>query len=190
MVRSLEPHPASVTISSPPNFRHSSRQISVRPTVLFIALAFGINIGSVLTPIGNPQNLLIVIKSNIPLPFLTFVKWLFIPTMINLFLTYFILKVYFKGELSKLPYNRSGNGEKVVDNRTNDERLLLTNAITNPRLAKISVIILLFTIAGFVISEVLQFHFHVVYFSISVIAVLGDTALYAFSRQLWLLASI
>ena len=162
---------------------HISRQIGVRPTVLFIALAFGISIGSVMTPIGNPQNLLIAIKSNIPLPFLTFVRWLFIPTIINLFLTYFILKVYFKGELSKVPYNQSGNSEKVVDNGTNDERLLLTNAITNPRLAKISVIILLFTIAGFVISEVLQFLFHVVYFSISVIAVLGATALYAFIRE-------
>ena len=37
--------------------------------------------------------------------------------------------------------------------------------------------------AGFVISEVLQFLFHVVYFSISVIAVLGATAIYAFSRE-------
>ena len=58
---------------------HISRQISIRPTVLFIALAFGISIGSVMTPIGNPQNLLIAIKSNIPLPFLTFLRWLFIP---------------------------------------------------------------------------------------------------------------
>ena len=159
---------------------HISRQISIRPTVLFIALAFGISIGSVMTPIGNPQNLLIAIKSNIPLPFLTFLRWLFIPTIVNLFLTYFILKVYFKEELSKVPHNRVGDGEKVMDN---DEQLLLTNAITNPRLAKISVIILLFTVAGFVISEVLQFLFHVVYFSISVIAVLGATALYAFSTE-------
>lgn len=138
---------------------HISRQISIRPTVLFIALAFGISIGSVMTPIGNPQNLLISIKSNIPLPFLTFLRWLFIPTIVNLFLTYFILKVYFKEELSKVPHNRVGDGEKVMDNGTNDEQLLLTNAITNPCLAKISVIILLFTVAGFVISEVLQFFF-------------------------------
>jgi hypothetical protein len=49
-----------------------------------------------------------------------------------------------------------------MDNGTNDEQLLLTNVITNPRLAKISIIILLFTIAGFVISEALQFLYHVV----------------------------
>jgi Na+/H+ antiporter NhaD/arsenite permease-like protein len=80
-----------------------SRQIGIRPTVLFIALAFGISIGSVMTPIGNPQNLLIAIKSGIFLPFLTFMKWLIIPTILNLFLTYFILKVYFKKELLKAP---------------------------------------------------------------------------------------
>ena len=122
-------------------------------------------------------------KSSTIMIIATIVKWLFIPTIINLFLTYFILKVYFKGELSKVHYNQSGNGEKVMDNGTNDEQLLLTNVITNPRLAKISIIILLFTIAGFVISEALQFLYHVVYFSISVIAVLGATALYAFSRE-------
>jgi len=162
---------------------HISRQISIRPSVLFIALAFGISVGSVMTPIGNPQNLLIAIKSDIPLPFLTFVKWMFIPTIINLFLTYFILKVYFKGELSIVPHIQLQNGKKVMDNETNDEQLLSTNVITNPRLAKISVIILLFTIGGFIISELLQFLLHVVYFSISVIAVLGATALYAFSRE-------
>jgi Na+/H+ antiporter NhaD/arsenite permease-like protein len=73
---------------------HISRQMGARPTVLFIALAFGISIGSVMTPIGNPQNLLIATKSGISLPFLTFLKWLIIPTILNLFLTYFILKIY------------------------------------------------------------------------------------------------
>lgn len=162
---------------------HISRQISIRPSVLFIALAFGISIGSVMTPIGNPQNLLIAIKSNIPLPFLTFVKWLFIPTIVNLFLTYFILKVYFKKELSKVPHSQIANGEKVMAVQNNDDQLFSTNAIINPHLAKISVMILLLTIAGFVISEILQFLLHVVYFSISIIAVLGATALYAFSKE-------
>ena len=92
-------------------------------------------------------------------------------------------ELYFKGELSKVPHSQIANGEKVMANGTNDEPLFLTNAITNPRLAKISVIILLFTISGFVISEILQFLLHVVYFSISIIAVLGATALYALSKE-------
>ena len=108
---------------------HISRQIRIRPSVLFVALAFGISVGSVMTPIGNPQNLLIAVKSNIPLPFLTFVKWLFIPTIVNLFLTYFILRVYFKGELSKVPHSQIANGEKVMAIQNNDEQSFSTNAI-------------------------------------------------------------
>ncbi|HEY7571211.1 MAG TPA: SLC13 family permease [Nitrososphaeraceae archaeon] len=159
---------------------HISRQIGLRPTVLFIALAFGISIGSVMTPIGNPQNLLIAIKSGIPLPFLTFMKWLVIPTMLNLVLTYFILKVYFKKELLKVP-NHINFSNKIVAMK--ESELLSTNSVTNPYLARISAIILFLTIAGFIISEILQFIFHITYFNISVIAALGAIALYALSNE-------
>ncbi len=160
---------------------HISRQIMVRPTILFIALAFGISIGSVMTPIGNPQNLLIAIKSGISLPFLTFIKWLILPTILNLFLTYFILKVYFKKDLLKVP-NHVNSDSQIITNKEEDE-LLSTNVITNPYLARISVIILLLTIAGFIISEVLQFLLHTTYVNISVIAALGAIALYALSNE-------
>ena len=76
-----------------------SKQVGIRPLVLFIALAFGISVGSTMTLIGNPQNLLIAIQSGISLPFTTFIVHLTIPTMINLFLTYFILRMYFKKDL-------------------------------------------------------------------------------------------
>ena len=162
---------------------HVSRQIGIRPTVLFIALAFGISIGSAMTPIGNPQNLLIAIQSGISLPFLTFMKWLLIPTILNLFLTYFILKVYFKKELLKVPNHINFSAKIMAIKDNNNELSLSTNAITNPYLAKISVIILLFTVAGFIISEILQYIFHVTYFNISVIAALGAIALYALSNE-------
>jgi Na+/H+ antiporter NhaD/arsenite permease-like protein len=70
-----------------------SKQVGIRPLVLLIALAFGISVGSTMTPIGNPQNLLIAIQSGISLPFTTFLFRLTIPTLINLFLTYFILRM-------------------------------------------------------------------------------------------------
>ena len=137
---------------------HISRQIGFRPTVLFIALAFGISIGSVMTPIGNPQHLLIAMKSGISLPFLTFMKWLVIPTVLNLILTYFILKVYFKKELMVHNSVYNNNTKITTAIRDNNEPSSI-NVITNPYLAKISVIIILLTIAGFIISEVLQFFF-------------------------------
>jgi Na+/H+ antiporter NhaD/arsenite permease-like protein len=159
---------------------HISRQIGVRPTVLFIALAFGISIGSVMTPIGNPQNLLIAIKSGISLPFLTFIKWLIIPTILNLFLTYFILKVYFKKEFLKVSIHVNDDS-KIITIKEDD--LVSTNVITNPCLARTSVIILVLTIAGFIVSEILQYIFHVTFFNISVIAALGAIALYALSNE-------
>lgn len=141
---------------------HIARQIRVRLTILFIALAFGISIGSVMTPIGNPQNLLVAIKSGISLPFLTFMKWLVIPTTLNLILTYFILKVYFKKELS-VHNNVYNNNTKITTAIRDNNEPSSINVTTNPYLAKILVITILLTIAGFIISEVLQFFLHTTY---------------------------
>ena len=54
------------------------RQIKrLNPQVLLIGLAFGISIGSTMTPIGNPQNLLISLQSGIDAPLTTFLIVLF-----------------------------------------------------------------------------------------------------------------
>ncbi|OEH45598.1 Inner membrane protein YbiR [Legionella parisiensis] len=60
---------------------------------LIFALAFSITIGSTLSPIGNPQNLLIAVKAEMPSPFFQFMRLLAIPTLINLAITY--LLIYF-----------------------------------------------------------------------------------------------
>jgi Na+/H+ antiporter NhaD/arsenite permease-like protein len=85
-----------------PLVMYVSKRIGIRPSILLIALSFGITIGSTMTPIGNPQNLLIALQSGIPLPFITFLRYLAIPTIVNLFLTYFILKLYYRKELFSL----------------------------------------------------------------------------------------
>ncbi len=51
----------TISLLGIPLIIHLSKQIDIRPQVLLIALYFGINIRSTLTPIGNPQNLLIVL---------------------------------------------------------------------------------------------------------------------------------
>jgi hypothetical protein len=53
--------------------------------------------------------------------------WLFIPTIANLFLTYFILKIYLKKELTKVPHSQIANGEEVMAVQNNDEQLLSTD---------------------------------------------------------------
>ncbi|AWR97004.1 anion transporter [Acidianus sulfidivorans JP7] len=65
------------------------------------ALAFGVTIGSVMMPTGNPQNLLIALDSNIREPFIVFLKYLAIPTIINLLVTYPILKLMFRNQITK-----------------------------------------------------------------------------------------
>lgn len=67
-----------------------------QPKILLLSLAFAVTIGSVMSPIGNPQNLLIAIHGNITNPFITFLKYLFVPTVINLFFAYLLLRLFYR----------------------------------------------------------------------------------------------
>ncbi|MEM4268405.1 MAG: SLC13 family permease [Candidatus Woesearchaeota archaeon] len=64
--------------------------------LLLLTLAFAVTIGSVMSPIGNPQNLLIALHAKMSSPFVTFFKYLFLPTIINLFIAYLVLKIFYK----------------------------------------------------------------------------------------------
>lgn len=55
---------------------------------LLLALAYSITIGSVMSPIGNPQNLIIASQGGLLSPGWTFIKTLAIPTFINLGIAY------------------------------------------------------------------------------------------------------
>lgn len=170
------------------------RSVKPIPIVLLIGLAYGITIGSVMTPIGNPQNLLIAIQSGIQLSFMTFLTILAIPTIINLLLTYLILRVYFRSELLQMRYNLMmmnlpGENKKSSNDDNTKSQIVMSNTmhttITNPTLAKISVIALLIVISGFIIVEALRF-FGIITeggFSISIITIMGATILYAMSKE-------
>jgi len=73
-----------------------AKKSAVNTKLLLFALAFAITIGSVMSPIGNPQNLLIAVDGDVPNPFVTFIKYLAVPTIVNLLAAYFILKIYYK----------------------------------------------------------------------------------------------
>ena len=75
----------------------------IRPQVLLLALAFSVTIGSVMSPIGNPQNLLIAIGANVANPFVTFFRFLALPTLINLFLAYLMLRLFYGNHLRGRP---------------------------------------------------------------------------------------
>ena len=147
-----------------------ARHAGIRPTVLLIALAFGITVGSVMTPIGNPQNLLIAIQSGIPMPFTTFLLHLGGPTIANLFVTYAILKVYYRREIA---FDHSLSTMELVEK---------ADAAYNPRLARLSIAVLIATIAGFIMSEALHY-VGVGGFSLSAVAMIGAAAIYALSSH-------
>jgi len=75
---------------------------NISTKLLLLTLAFGITIGSVMSPIGNPQNLLIAMGGDVGNPFITFLKYLFVPTVINLFFAYLLLKLFYKKDFSKI----------------------------------------------------------------------------------------
>jgi Na+/H+ antiporter NhaD/arsenite permease-like protein len=109
-----------------------SRKYDISSKLMLFALAFGVNTGSAMSPIGNLQNLLIAIKGGLDTPFVTFFSWLALPTLICFIIAYAVLKLFFRKEFGKAIKVSS---EKVIE---------------DPELAsvsKISVFILLILIA-------------------------------------------
>jgi Na+/H+ antiporter NhaD/arsenite permease-like protein len=85
----------TVALMGPPMVYSLARSMNIDPKPAFLLLAFSITIGSTTTPIGNPQNMLIAISSGMRAPFIDFVKYLVVPTIINLVVTAFIvIKLY------------------------------------------------------------------------------------------------
>lgn len=69
------------------------------PRPLLLTLAFGVTVGSALTPLGNPQNLLVSINSGLRAPVTVFLRYLLLPTAINLVAGGYYLRYRFRNEL-------------------------------------------------------------------------------------------
>jgi Na+/H+ antiporter NhaD/arsenite permease-like protein len=67
---------------------------------VLLSLCFAITIGSVVTPIGNPQNLLIVSYANLDNSFTLFLFYLGIPTIINLVAAWWIIRHFYPAKTS------------------------------------------------------------------------------------------
>jgi len=59
-------------------------RIRADPKPLLLVLAFSVTVGSVLTPFGNPQNLLVSLSSGLSDPIEVFLRYLLLPTFVNL----------------------------------------------------------------------------------------------------------
>jgi Na+/H+ antiporter NhaD/arsenite permease-like protein len=106
-----------------------ARQHRMAPRALLLALAFAVTLGSVMSPIGNPQNLLIALSGEFANPFVDFARHLALPTLINLFLVFALLK---------WRYRESFHGEKLVHTQ---------DALPDPSLAVLARVALIVLVA-------------------------------------------
>jgi len=79
-----------------------ARERGVEPRLLLLALAFAVTLGSVMSPVGNPQNLLIAVHGGMADPFVSFFGRLGVPTLINLLLAYGVLRLYYRRHFHRL----------------------------------------------------------------------------------------
>lgn len=76
-----------------------AKQCRAPPKLMLLTLAFAVTIGSVMSPIGNPQNVLVAINGNVANPFVTFFSFLILPTVLNLFIAFILLRLFYKKDL-------------------------------------------------------------------------------------------
>ncbi|MEM2000493.1 MAG: SLC13 family permease [Candidatus Caldarchaeum sp.] len=85
----------TVALMGPPIAILIARAIGEKYEASFLLLCYSITIGSVMTPLGNPQNMLIAVQSGMTAPFIAFLTRLTPPTLISLMLLgLYIMKTY------------------------------------------------------------------------------------------------
>jgi len=88
----------TLAVVGTPLMIYFARRHGISPKLMLLTLAFAITTGSVASPIGNPQNLLIALWGGVTNPFIIFPLYLGIPTVISLLLTYWFLRQAFPDE--------------------------------------------------------------------------------------------
>ncbi|MDV0442998.1 SLC13 family permease [Methanorbis rubei] len=78
----------TVAIIGTPVALYCARHFDIPVTRMLVALAAAVTFGSVMTPIGNPQVLLIAMSGGIPDSFVNFFIYLFVPAMVSLYVLY------------------------------------------------------------------------------------------------------
>jgi Na+/H+ antiporter NhaD/arsenite permease-like protein len=147
-----------------------AKQHKMSPKVLLLALAFAVTLGSVVSPIGNPQNLLVAIHGRMNSPFVEFFRHLALPTAINLLAAFFMLKYF---------YRESFHGEALVHVRQE------LRDPTLARLARFSLVLIVLLVAA---KVVLAFALPRASFRLTYIALIAAAPILLFSPKRWRVA--
>ena len=166
----------TLALTATPIMLGLSKQMRIKPSVLLITLALGVTIGSVVTPVGNPQNLLIALSSGIPNPMLDFLYFLVPPTIIGLAVTLLILRFCYRKELSK-----SAEGFGTIS----------LPPIKDRRLARLSAYVAAIVVAGFFLVGIAQLSGVQGNLNLGTVSLFGATIVYLLStRRMEILASV
>lgn len=110
------------------------RDARLRPLPYLLAVCFGANAGSVATPTGNPQNMIIATMSGIP--YTRFVGALALPALLSLIIVAAVLLLLFRRELPREPLRPTHLERPAFD----------------PQLATVCLLVLGAIIAGFALG--------------------------------------
>ncbi len=166
----------TLALTATPIMLGLSKQMRIKPGVLLITLALGVTIGSAMTPVGNPQNLLIALSSGIPNPMLDFLYYLVPPTIIGLVVTFLILRFYYRKDLAK---------------SAEDFGTIPLPPIKDGRLARLSAYVAGIVVAGFFLVGVAQLFGVQGNINLGTVSLFGATIVYLLStRRREILASV
>lgn len=129
----------TIAVMGPPIVYFISKVLGVEPRAMYLLLAFSITVGSVATPLGNPQNMLIAIESGMDAPFIYFLRYLLVPTLINLYLTAIIVMRYYG-----------------IQNRPLSALVIPEEKIKNGRDAAIAAVTIALVIAALLVNDLLS----------------------------------
>ncbi|HVH15660.1 MAG TPA: SLC13 family permease [Candidatus Angelobacter sp.] len=166
----------TLALTATPIMLGLSKQMRIKPSILLMTLALGVTIGSVMTPVGNPQNLLIALSSGIPNPMLDFLYFLVPPTVIGLLVTFLILRFYYRKDLAK---------------SAGDLGTIQLPPIKDRRLARLSAYVAAIVVAGFFFVGVAQLFGVQGNLNLGTVSLFGATIVYLLStRRREILASV
>ncbi|MTI44305.1 YbiR family transporter [Roseibium hamelinense] len=106
---------AAAAIGTPIAITIAAR-LKIAPSVPLIALCAIVTVGSMTSPVGNPQNILIVADGHFSNPVGTFAAWLFVPTLLSLLFCF----IWYRFCLSCAP-SASGTTEVTLPAPSSDQ---------------------------------------------------------------------
>lgn len=158
----------ALAVSATPIMLGLSKQTKIRPSILLMGLAFGVTMGSLLTPVGNPQNLLVALSSGIQNPLFNFLYYLGPSTVASLLLTYLVLRFYYRKDLTQ----SAGTFQQIS-----------TPSVKDSKLAKLSASVAGIVVIGFILVGVTQVLGVQSNFNLATVSLLGGSIIFLFSER-------